>query len=892
MDRRGVTWSEEPVPPAGRSGMQEMAPDAENGLDTREAVRPDTLEPASRNAVAEGNVGAVYWLAAGLASVAAGGSVWLSTLPAIDSRFIVLVALAVGFGVADLSPVRRDFGSEAQAFPFTTVPLVAGLFYLSPLGLMAAAITGVLAANLVRRRRRSAMKTVVNAVVLWLGTVAALTVFELLVPPPGHTGRLWFAAMIAAIVSAVLQALAVSAAISVYTRLHQPLVLGSLVVGDIVATVADASLAIAAVTLLEVELLAAIPMSVLAGVLLFSHLTHSALRTRHQGLIDLHDFAQSMSAAVVDDSVDRILLERVRALLHVEEAWLIADTPDGLISVNGPDRTFALPWHHQARAAAHHRGGVAVSRVDRGSDLANGHRDEVLCAPLSHYGCRATIIVAGRVGGVRFRAEDIAVFKAVVGQLSICLENSRLVRQLREEAVLRERHALQDTLTSLPNRWSFHREIEARIKAGGCFSVVLLGLDRFKEVNETLGHDHGDLLLREVAQRLTTALHPGEPLARVGGDEFGVLLPDTLRRSAVHVAEHIRSLLSKPFVLADIALDISASVGIAASPDDGTDATLLLKRADIAMQAAKTEQTGVELYQHDRDGKSPVRLALVGELRRAVHENALEVWYQPQVDLRTGNVTGAEALVRWRHASRGLVPPDEFIPLAERAGLIRPLTSIVLERAVADCRRWRRGGHDFRVAVNISARTLCDEGFDDFVVGILRRHDMPATALCLEVTETTVMSDPRQSLPTLQRLHALGVTLAVDDFGTGHSTLAYLAQLPLRELKIDRSFVTAMEHGGASRDIVDAIIGLAARLKLLVVAEGIETMAAAERLTALGCDMGQGYLFARPTSSVDFDAVVSRAVETATEVARRSIVGSASRQPGVVTRSRMVSEGG
>jgi diguanylate cyclase len=423
-------------------------------------------------------------------------------------------------------------------------------------------------------------------------------------------------------------------------------------------------------------------------------------------------------------------------------------------------------------------------------------------------------------------------------------------RQLIRQAAASQHQALHDPLTGLPNRELFGDRVEQAIRASDRglqpASLLLLDLDRFKDVNDTLGHHHGDRLLGEVAARLTGTLRAVDTVARLGGDEFAVLLPDATADGAAAVAQKVRAALHQPLTLDGVGLDLDASIGIAVYPDHGGDAAELLQHADVAMYAAKQAHAGFVVYDPAVDQHSPKRLALLGGLRRALERDELVLHYQPKADLHTGKVLGAEALVRWHHPAHGLLGPGEFIPLAERTGLIHPLTRWVLDAALRQAAAWRRAGHQLSVAVNVSTRSLLDREFPDQVADRLTAWEVPATSLVLEVTESAVMADPVLALEILGRLHALGVGLALDDFGTGYSSMAYLKALPVDELKVDRSFVGQMATSNSDAVIVRSTIDLGHNLGLHVVAEGVENQATWEELAALGCDTAQGYHLGRP----------------------------------------------
>jgi diguanylate cyclase (GGDEF)-like protein len=430
-----------------------------------------------------------------------------------------------------------------------------------------------------------------------------------------------------------------------------------------------------------------------------------------------------------------------------------------------------------------------------------------------------------------------------------------LTRHSRDNAYL----ATHDALTGLPNRALLRDRAEQAITAsrrsGSHVALLLLDLDRFKEINSTLGHRCGDTLLKQVGPRLKEHLRDTDTVARLGGDEFVVLLPN-LRSGvvAVEVAEKLVEALQQPFLIDGAAVDVGCSVGVAETPDHGEDFDLLLQHTDVAMYVAKKDSLGVVSYASDLDSHSPERLALLGGLRRAVDESEqIVVHYQPKASLPSGRITGVEALVRWQHPEHGLLPPNDFIPLAERTGVIRPLTWCILRKALEQNRRWADDGLVLRVAVNISARCLLDKGFPDEVGRILYETGVPAERLELELTESSVMTDPDRALTILQALRRTGIRLAIDDFGTGYSSMAYLKKLPVSEIKIDRTFVTDMDSDASDAAIVRSSLELARNLDLEVVAEGVETQAVWDQLTDLGCSSAQGFFLSKPLPPADFE---------------------------------------
>jgi diguanylate cyclase (GGDEF)-like protein len=382
-----------------------------------------------------------------------------------------------------------------------------------------------------------------------------------------------------------------------------------------------------------------------------------------------------------------------------------------------------------------------------------------------------------------------------------------------------------------------------------------MDVDRFKEVNDTLGHHSGDLLLEELGTRLRGALRQSDTVARLGGDEFGIVLPTAQTvGDLAEVADRIRDALREPFVMQGLPLAVEGSIGGALVPLHASDVETVIQRADVAMYVAKTANTDFEVYDASHDEYDPSRLTLIGELRRALEGKEIVLYFQPKAALRGGEVRGAEALVRWRHPDRGLLGPDEFIPLAQHTGLIRPLTLFVIDAALEQCSRWSRDGFELRVAVNLAMRNLLDLSFPDDVAALLAKWRVPPERLELEITESTIMGDPFRARQVLQRLDSMGVRLSIDDFGTGYSSLGYLKRLPVSEIKIDKSFVLNMTNDENDAVIVRSTIDLGRNLGLEVVAEGVENAEAWRNLELYGCDIAQGYYLSRPVPADELTA--------------------------------------
>nr|WP_243850237.1 EAL domain-containing protein [Modestobacter marinus] len=441
----------------------------------------------------------------------------------------------------------------------------------------------------------------------------------------------------------------------------------------------------------------------------------------------------------------------------------------------------------------------------------------------------------------------------VVLEGALVVQNAELraVEQLRVQQLALEAH--NDPLTGLANRRRFTEELERTVYATPARScaVLMIDLDRFKEVNDSFGHSVGDELLRLVGPRLEEPLGPADLLARMGGDEFAVLLPDADAERAQQVADRLGAALRAAFVLDGMSLHVDASIGIAVCPDHGRDRSLLLARADTAMYSAKRARDGSQVWTPDGATDPRDRLQTLEELRGALDSDQLVPHYQPQLDLRSGQVTGVEALVRWAHPERGLLAPDTFLGLAEQAGLMRRLALRVLERSLRDLQGWRAAGHDLSVAVNLSVSNLADVALPDQVAMLLEATGVPAAALTLEITEDVLMADAARSSQVLAGLRALGVRLSIDDYGTGYSSLTYLRALPVHELKLDRSFVGQLTSDVRSAAIVRSTLQLGRDLGMTIVVEGVEDAAALAVLREWRCDVAQGYHVARPMAAED-----------------------------------------
>jgi diguanylate cyclase (GGDEF)-like protein len=766
---------------------------------------------------------------------------------------------------------------------------VVGLFFLSPEQLLLGLLVGSGAALSIHRRQPP-IKLAFNLANLALTTGLAIVLFRAVVgsgDPLGAAG--WAAAFAAAISADVVSLVMISGVISLTTG--KPPDITQLFGSGSAASFFNTCLGLLTVTVLWIRPEAVWLPLVLAALMFGAYRIYGSVRQKHESLELLYESTRLLQASPDIDGVIATLLGQAREMFRAERAEILLLPAEGgepgleaslgrtsyveTVGVEVVDPREGV-W---ARVASEARG-VSLPRPIASDRLREhfaqrGIRDAMVAPLFGQDAVVGTMLVGNRQSDVStFGPDELKLFETFANHASASLENARLIDRLRRHAEETKHLALHDALTGLPNRAYFRREVDAAIRRAGDsaapVAVMLMDLDRFKEVNDTLGHHNGDLLLQAVATRLRATLRPGDVVARLGGDEFGILLANPGEREAIDaVAERIIQDLASPFVVQELTLEVGASIGIAMHPIHGSDVETLVQRADVAMYQAKTTLRGHELYSPDHDSYSPTRLVLLGELRRAIEGRELTVVYQPKVDVSDGSILGAEALVRWDHPRRGSVPPDEFIPVAEHTGLLRPLTLYVLGAALEECARWRDAGFDLGVAVNLSVRNLLDVDLPADIEGLLTRWRLPAAALQLEITESALVADPVRTNGVLQLLHRIGVGISIDDFGTGYSSLSYLRRMPVDELKIDKSFVTDMAVDENDALIVRSTIDLGRNLGLRVVAEGVETGEVWNRLTELGCHVAQGYYFGRPVGPEQFFQQFSLG-PTAAAVARDS----------------------
>ena len=782
--------------------------------------------------------------------------------------------LAAAFALTESAVLHVQTRREAQTVSISELPLVVGLFFAEPTELVLGRLLGSLVV-FVLLRRSSVLKTTFNAALVLTETMVGLVVFRLLaggvaVVEPGD----WFAGLAAVVVANAVGAVALGLVIAVYEggttlrSLATEAVTGQLFAPGVVV------LGLVAVICVDAGGLNAWMVGAAVVVLTVCYRKYSSLFDRHVNLERLYAFSQAVGRSPDKDVVVRLVLDEVRELLTSDRARLVIHAGDdrlGSVRIAISDEgelqsttTGVLtPQDWVENEVLVDGRSVVLPRRSRDRRTrmwlgANDLRDAIAVPLRGTDGILGMLLVGERLGEVRtYDREDVLLLETVANHASIALQKGQLIEQLQHDA-------LHDALTGLPNRKHFQRRLEAAIRdARGAESVavVILDLDGFKDVNDTLGHHQGDVVLTEVAGRLVDSLGSDGFVARLGGDEFAVLLPRTSRAGAVRSCERIAAGLQGPISMEGMQFEVGASMGIAHRADRDTDGSTLMKRADLAMYEAKSSGQRICEYTPGDDTTGARRLALAAELRSALAAGTVAVHVQPQEEVATGEVHSVEALARWTHDELGAVSPAEFIPVAERSGLIAPLTIAVLDASLRAAAGW--SNQAVSVAVNLSPRSLLDPTLVTQVRQALERWQVPPQRLVLEVTEGAVMTDPDAAIARLHELERLGVRLSIDDFGTGYSSLSYLKQLPVHEVKIDRSFVTGLVASTEDLAIVRSIINLGANLGLDIVAEGVEDQQTYDILASMGCTKIQGWHVARPMP-----------IDDATEwLARRAVPG-------------------
>jgi diguanylate cyclase (GGDEF)-like protein len=779
-----------------------------------------------------------------------------------DLRAALLV-LAI-FLVAERVSLRIEVQKQTWAIIPTDIPLVIGLYLLPPLALLAVRVISSL--SLLTNPRLMRGKQVYNAGVYTLEVWVAEVIYRSGGPLTVEEPMSWLRVFAAVLTANVTSALMVAVAIFVTSTLDRRTVVSMLVPGVTTASV-NTSIALIGLLAVSVSPYATLLFVGVGIVFVAAYRAYARSYRQHESLGRVYEFSRYIERVRSDPAMLGDAINHAREILNSTAArlWLrpAGSTDAVLITVAAeePVRTTVIAGDQteplRAAAMTSRRSRRFVSR-----DLADGrmraalaarHADEAIITALrTGEQVLGTLEMTDRQGQMAsFSEDDLRLLDSLATHLTSAIENQQLLDRLRHAAY-------HDRLTELPNRGRLAQAIDEAIQAanddGNVVVLCQLDIDRFKEVNDSLGHGWGDQLLARLGERLRATVPREAMVARVGADEFAVLTSAKDPAEAERQATVLREAVSRPYSLAGLTIDVAVAVGVALAPEHAADSDALMRRVDIALSNAKATGRPVALYHQTMDQESLRRLRLVTELRQALDNGQIVVRYQPKVALRTRELIGVEALVRWNHPEYGQVRPDDFVGLAEVTGLIGPLTMHVLRTSLQQVRRWLDRDLRIGVAVNLSARTLVDVTFPDRVAELLREFRVPAEMLTFELTESTVMSDPERMKPVLHRLHEFGVGLSIDDFGIGYSSMAQLRRLPVDEVKIDKEFVLSMGTDLGDLAIVRAIIELGHSLGLRVVAEGVEDELARDLLVGNDCDVIQGYLVSRALDPDRLDA--------------------------------------
>jgi len=771
-------------------------------------------------------------------------------------------ALAVLFAVTEIGVVNLRIRKQSHSLSLSEVPLVMGLFLATPSSLMLGRLVGSLAVFLIYRRQ-SALNAAFNAALVLAGTALAELTFLLVLSgtdPLGFRGCL--AALLAAAAVGLLDAGAVLRVQTWYNGMIAQLAMAR----AIFISVAGAAL-VGTVGVVPVLAFrrgeAAIPIAVLGAIVLLGYRAFATLTERHTRLERLYELSDALAGAPGSADVVRSVLNQSTDLLRADYAEVMltgVGTGVHLWSQRHGDRVYGA-----VEAGAHHLTlpfPPDTLRLVRGHGqaeiefLAARGLSEAVIVPLRIDGPIAGhLLVGDRRGEERgFAHGDVRLLETVANHGSVALRNGQLIERLHFEA----RH---DELTGLPNRLNFRGLLDEAANAsrqGVPCAVMVLDFNGFKAINDSLGHPAGDELLRVLAGRFRDVVGDEGTVARLGGDEFAIVSRAVNAEAAQHLAAKVLATFEDPVPVAGTRLRVGGSLGIALGPEHGTTGADLLRKADVAMYVAKSAAGGRRMYSADMLIPAPEVFTLATDLRDAIRADEIGIVMHPLVDLETGTVHSFEALARWQHPVLGEISPKDFFAAAEQSGQVAALSERILDRALAACRVWMDAGYPLRVAVNLAPRWLADPSLPDQIDAALIRHGVPADRLCLELTESSAMDEPRRAGEVLTRLSGMGVHLSMDDFGTGYSSLNFLSRLPIDQMKIDRSFIQQMYNSPRDRALVQSIIDLGRNLGLEVVAEGVTDPGARRALQEMGCHLAQGYLFTAPVAIEDVPRLVSR----------------------------------
>ncbi len=855
--------------------MASATKEAEDGS----AERPDAaLEAGPESAAAPANrlsrlnLAAMYAYAAALALATVGLLLspqlhGLGPVRVLIPESAMFAVLCVVWAAVLWAPVSVHHRGQTVLLALEDVPLLLGLVFLSPPLLVLASLVAGAFVFLVLRKQ-ALHKVFFNMAAGALGVAVSEVVFrQILGAHSGVSPWGWAAAVAALLVNAVTTYVLVLIMMRLLGQTTERRTRPELLLYAML-TAASVCLAVVVFDAAWMNLWATVPVLLVAALLIAAYRGYTRLILRFGSLQRLYDFSRALGTANLEPtSMSLEVLGQVCTVMRARRAQLVLAEPAGIprrisLDDHGPseiepislDASSIVTQAIESGRASLHTTTTAQRRSTY--DPIAGRFVHAIVAPIINENTAIGAIVAldrdEELDG--FDDDDLRLFEALVAHASANLERARLVEELRFEVDSKSHQATHDMLTGLPNRMLFLSRATSALNSSGGVAIVLLDLDRFKDVNDTLGHAIGDRLLCEVSERLLRAVGEQATVARLGGDEFALVIADvTGADRAIAIVNELNAVLSRPIEMDGLTLAVTASAGIALAPEHGDDVSLLLQRADIAMYLAKERRGTVEVYSVEHDQSMRRWLMLGGLLTHALQTGTeLSVMYQPIADVQSRAIVQVEALARWTHPVHGAIPPEEFIGIAEQMGLISQISDFVLSEACAQLAMWRNAGIDVGLAINVSGREFSDGSLVDRVARHLRAHDIPPGVLTLEVTETEIMADLTQATLVLDQLAGLGIRIGIDDYGTGYSSLAYLHRLPVQELKIDRSFVTNLPNEMSNRIIVRSSIAMAHSLGLSVVAEGAEDEVTCAMLADAGCDQIQGYYLSRPKGPAEF----------------------------------------
>ncbi len=773
------------------------------------------------------------------------------------------------YSIASLATFSVVIRRSAFGVVITEVPLILGLYYLSPVLIVLVIVGGHLLSLL--RRSYAPVKMWFNLARAAASICASLLVIHHFRPLHAASPATWAVLFVAAFVMVLVQLASLAGVMSLVQGLQggQNVIRASLP-GLIIPGI-NVAVGLLILIALDVTLWSVVLLVVLVIALGFMLRSFAGFFRQHQTLSDVYEITKAVRNETSDNSLPDALLGRVRTLMSTEFAtlWLAPQERypevlltaqvenDGLLDLSpvpAAVRDQALRDHAPVAVGAQFAETVQLREALRKARV----KDAIVVPLRSGRAVIGTLEVSNRLGeGRTFRDSDVQVLETIAAHAAVAVENSRLVDRLRYDAY-------HDRLTALPNR---RRMLDALAEAvtvrveDEVVAVLLFDVDGQRNVNESMGHAAGDKLLAEVAERLRGIAGSGALVGRVGGDEFMVTLRTEGIEATIDLATQMRERLRGPMAVGSLTLDVDTAVGVSVYPDHGNDPEMLLQRAELAANAAKVLPYGVQPFHPALESRAVRRLGIATDLRRAIDNDQLDVYFQPKVTLADRHVLGVECLARWVHPTHGEVAPEDFVAVAEHTGQLARLTEVVLTAGLRHCRAWADADRPLSIAVNLSARTLLDSRFPDLVQELLEEYRVEPGQVTFEISEPGMLNDIERVLPTLYRLRDLGVRLSVDDFGTGASSLGYLRQWPVHEVKIDDTFVQGMATDSGDLAIVRAIVSLAREFGLTVVAEGVESELTLDLLEEMGCEIGQGYLFSRPLPFERLEAWLSAQTE-------------------------------